>query len=54
FPYLLEKYLTGNEYTISVMGSATFGYRVSSAGRLILREDLKVEDVYGEKRNLKV
>ncbi|WP_061247304.1 D-alanine--D-alanine ligase family protein [Leptospira noguchii] len=53
FPYLLEKYLTGNEYTISVMGSATFGYRVSSAGRLILREDLKVEDVYGEKTKSK-
>ncbi|UOG31612.1 D-alanine--D-alanine ligase family protein [Leptospira noguchii] len=53
FPYLLERYLTGNEYTISVMGSATFGYRVSSAGRLVLREDLKVEDVYGEKTKSK-
>ncbi|EMN48626.1 D-ala D-ala ligase C-terminal domain protein [Leptospira interrogans str. L1207] len=53
FPYLLEEYLTGNEYTISVIGSATFGYKVSSAGRLILREDLKVENVYGEKTKSK-
>ncbi|OCC28838.1 D-alanine--D-alanine ligase C-terminal domain protein [Leptospira interrogans serovar Canicola] len=49
----MEEYLTGNEYTISVIGSATFGYKVSSAGRLILREDLKVEDVYGEKTKSK-
>ncbi|EMK20889.1 D-alanine--D-alanine ligase [Leptospira kirschneri] len=53
FPYLLEEYLTGNEYTISVMGSAVFGYRASSAGRLVLREDLKVENVYGEKTKSK-
>lgn len=53
FPYLLEEYLTGTEYTISVMGSPGLGYRASSAGRLILKDDLKVEEVYGEKTKSK-
>ncbi|EMO64937.1 D-alanine--D-alanine ligase C-terminal domain protein [Leptospira borgpetersenii serovar Pomona str. 200901868] len=53
FPYLLEEYLTGIEYTISVIGSSVVGYRVSSAGRLVLRDDLKVEEVYGEKTKSK-
>ncbi|WP_243397976.1 D-alanine--D-alanine ligase [Leptospira kmetyi] len=53
FPYLLEEYLTGFEYTISVMGSEVVGYRASSAGRLVLQDDLKVEDVYGEKTKSK-
>ncbi|EMJ95790.1 D-alanine--D-alanine ligase [Leptospira alstonii] len=53
FPYLVEEYLTGIEYTISVMGSAVVGYRVGFAGRLVLRDDLKVEEVYGEKTKSK-
>ncbi|EMO56969.1 D-alanine--D-alanine ligase C-terminal domain protein [Leptospira santarosai str. CBC1416] len=53
FPYLLEEYLKGIEYTISVMGSRVADYRVSSAGRLVLRDDLKVEEVYGEKTKSK-
>ncbi|PJZ55879.1 D-alanine--D-alanine ligase [Leptospira barantonii] len=53
FPYLMEEYLKGTEYTISVMGSKVVGYRASSAGRLVLKEDLKVEDVYGEKTKSK-
>ncbi|AOP36054.1 D-alanine--D-alanine ligase [Leptospira tipperaryensis] len=53
FPYLVEGYLSGSEYTISVMGSSKSGYRASRAGRLILREDLKVEEVYGEKTKSK-
>ncbi|RHX84527.1 D-alanine--D-alanine ligase family protein [Leptospira stimsonii] len=53
FPYLVEEYLKGSEYTISVMGSPGYGYRVSRVGRLVLREDLKVEEVYGEKTKSK-
>ncbi|EMY77541.1 D-alanine--D-alanine ligase C-terminal domain protein [Leptospira weilii serovar Ranarum str. ICFT] len=53
FPYLVEEYLTGTEYTISVIGSAILGYRAGSAGRLVLRDDLKVEEVYGEKTKSK-
>ncbi|XDD49055.1 D-alanine--D-alanine ligase [Leptospira sp. WS92.C1] len=52
-PYLLEEYLSGEEYTIAVMGSHTTGYQVSKPGRLILQEDLKVEEVYGEKTKSK-
>lgn len=53
FPLLLERYLSGTEYTISVIGSVREGYRVSKAGRLVLREDLKTEEVYGEKTKSK-
>ncbi|MCG6193840.1 D-alanine--D-alanine ligase [Leptospira sp. FAT2] len=53
FPYLVETYLRGTEYTISVMGSETLGYRATGAGRLILQEALKVEEVYGEKTKSK-
>ncbi|PJZ54701.1 D-alanine--D-alanine ligase family protein [Leptospira adleri] len=53
FPYLAEEYLKGSEYTISVMGSSAFGYRASRPGRLILQDDLKVEEVYGEKTKSK-
>ncbi|TGM99378.1 D-alanine--D-alanine ligase family protein [Leptospira yasudae] len=53
FPYLVESYLTGTEYTISLMGSGTLGYRVTKAGRLILQDSLKVENVYGEKTKSK-
>ncbi|MBM9501278.1 D-alanine--D-alanine ligase [Leptospira sp. 201903071] len=53
FPYLAEDYLKGSEYTVSVMGSLAYGYRVSPAGRLILKDDLKVEEVYGEKTKSK-
>ncbi|TGK39363.1 D-alanine--D-alanine ligase [Leptospira gomenensis] len=53
FPLLSERYLSGTEYTISVMGSSRGGYRVSNAGRVVLREERKIEEVYGEKTKSK-